>query len=82
MGDYAEDGYNEMIKAEIAHEEYLYNVKHKIWKDIKGRELKIKDMKTEHLINCLKKICIERFRPEYKKIIQNELIKRGVIWEI
>lgn len=75
MGDFADDGYNEMIKAEIAHETYLYNIRHKIWKDKNGKEHEIKSMSTSHLKNCLRKIN-KTFRPEYKKIIENELLKR------
>ena len=65
------------------YEDYLDKVENHIWIDKNGNEHKIEEMETSYLINCLNKINKdEDFRPEYKEIIIEELVKRNSNFEV
>lgn len=65
------------------YEDYLDKVENHIWIDKNGNEHKIEEMETSYLLNCLNKINKdEDFRPEYKEIIIEELVKRNSNFEV
>ena len=65
------------------YEDYLDKVENHIWIDKNGNEHKIEEMETSYLINCLNKINNdEDFRPEFKEIIIEELVKRNSNFEV
>jgi hypothetical protein len=61
-----------------AQQRYFELVEEGIWKTQKGEYLRIRDMDTNHIKNCIK--CIYKsngnWRPEYLRLFENELRRR------
>lgn len=81
MGDLADDMYEHAI-AEEAY--YDYRKSNRIWMTGKNEEIHIREMKTTHIKNCIKrlqkKIPIGIDEDDYDcwlKMFQEELVKRG-----
>lgn len=53
-------------------------LENKLWTTKDGRVLKIEDMSTKHIVNCIKRIRYLNYawRREYLDILRNELKKR------
>ena len=67
---------------EIAMEAIEDNIRNKEWLTKEGKILKIKDMETSHIINCIKMINRNRwcYAYEYTKLFESELKRRGIEW--
>lgn len=60
--------------------EMEYRLGYKIWVTKDGKELKIKDMETSHIINTIKMINRNKwcYAYEYTKLFEEELKARGI----
>ena len=55
-----------------------YCVNSRVWRMKNGKHIRISDMPTEHIQNCINKIVRENWRTEYYPILKEELNKRKV----
>lgn len=58
--------------------EYLEDVENGIWRMADGTRIAIKDMRTNHINNCIKMILRSKnhWRKEYLETLQRELLRR------
>ena len=88
MSDNMDDywcSYWEELDLEQEKIEMEYRFKNKLWVTKDGKELKIKDMETSHIQNCIKHVNKKingrqwEYAEEYTKLFNEELKARGVI---
>lgn len=80
MGDHADDAEAQwaVYQAELEVNEALTAraIKAKVWITKDGTEIKVKNMETSHIQNCISKIERDNWRTGYLPILNKELEKR------